>query len=601
MNDVVLRFASILLHGLGDNSGTQARPSTKNHVQTQLQASEPGSADAALWKLLSVMTSTLSRNGASNSLCCFLIAKLLQLICEADVSVVVVQRAIAHVIQRVRSWLLEDTVLQVDSTLGGKYTLEVIVWNYLTDVHHLLHNPNDTVRWLANELTLANVADGQPNMIFHEIVGPSINCTTFCVNTVHMDIPVSREFTLSISTRPVRNVGYVVALFDCSLELTLSDSNITYELDPTYEHELGRSAEYAFLEALADCFQRSHVTLVACQKRAHPYLHRVLRAKRIILIERVSIRYMGALQTLCGGRILSSVPSLHAGMCATIPPFCLGFLEDVCYEHKFDKPFVIAVGYEDSSASLGVGSDRAATREERLQDHLLELYGHRDKSWVLPFVNGVVSRQSTYTTILCTAPNEAVVTAWKAAIESCVQRLQGLQAPSSLLPGGGMWQAYVARKLRLCGLASAAASNGVPITRIHRHFHAVEEMVARCLEDFALLAGAQDHHEDGLWGRERMALFQLPVAPEDGFQQGERIEFGNPDGAKVRLRFDVHRQQLVLVPRSENECTESERKYASYPPLDDLRASMLALQIAGEFVCAVVNIDEVVYLNDDKN
>ena len=121
---------------------------------------------------------------------------------------------------------------------------------------------------------------------------------------------------------PVRTVvatrNLVVAMFESSLEMPEMSSTVAIDINVSIhdqsntektttaskEEETAKSVELAYLDRLVQLFSRSNVSLVACQKRVHPYLIRALNARGILCLQRLSIRYCGALQRLCGARQL---------------------------------------------------------------------------------------------------------------------------------------------------------------------------------------------------------------------------------------------------------------------------------------------------------
>ena len=121
---------------------------------------------------------------------------------------------------------------------------------------------------------------------------------------------------------PTRNL--VVAMFENSLEMPEMSSTLAIDINVSIHDksntettttttttttaaksmETAKSVELAYLDRLVQLFCRSNVTLVACQKRVHPYLIRALNAHGILCLQRLSIRFCGALQRLCGARQL---------------------------------------------------------------------------------------------------------------------------------------------------------------------------------------------------------------------------------------------------------------------------------------------------------
>ena len=133
--------------------------------------------------------------------------------------------------------------------------------------------------------------------------------------------------TTALTAVATRNL--VVAMFENSLEMPEMSSTVAIDTNVSLQNQSNtttttttttaaaaakseetlKSVELAYLDRVVQLFRRSNVTLVACQKRVHPYLIRSLNACGILCLQRLSIRYCGALQRLCGARQLVYIAS----------------------------------------------------------------------------------------------------------------------------------------------------------------------------------------------------------------------------------------------------------------------------------------------------
>jgi hypothetical protein len=561
------------------------------------------SDDSHISRMLCMMSSRLSLHCQIASFCFSILAKLLRCIDELSCSTIVCQRGLHHALQLAQSTLTHGhnpcRIYMAASDL--RVMLSVVTACF------------DPIKcWLRrHQLAALNLVDVYEhavsvehssganilNLVYHSTVGPAIECTTCYTYTILMDLPTVGEFQLSLNVE-VRS--HIVALYDCSLELSLSSGYENTSIQLMGAESLQESMEYLQLRNFADYLQRSRVTLLVCQKRVHPYLQRLLRQRSIILVYRVSVRYMAAVQALSGGRVHSVLPDQTATTQGTMEPSSLGFLHRVYCQHLFGRTYVAVVGFTDETRD-GAGS--SVTRQERLQDYLLDAFGHHGASFVLPFVNGVVRRQQSYCTVILTAPNQPALTRWRAVYEQCMQRLQQLSAQGptvSLLPGNGMWQAYVARELRNhLSPASASLQEEAPrpATRVGAQLRRVRELFAQTLEQYAVTAGASKEHAS-TFGHDRIELFTLPADNGADISQEEVAYWRNPDGDAVNLRRGAGTEHWSLVDcggvNTRGTGTTQSETATTVPPLDDCQACLQALQIAVDAVCALLSIDSVV-------
>jgi hypothetical protein len=437
---------------------------------------------------------------------------------------------------------------------------------------------------------------------YHTIAGPATTSTTFYADALLMDIPVNWDLQTDLAS--CNSAGLIVALFSCSLEIPTPTAGQTLQLT-TKEHDKSTheemSAEYVLLQSFAQQVQRSHVGLVICQKRVHPYLQRQLRARGVLVLPRVSVRYMAALQALTGARVHASLPSLISTGRSVLDPKSLGFLHSISFAYKFGKPFVLTEGFKGRD---GDGKEVGGKIQgEALQDHLLATFSSLDPAFLLSFVKGAVPRHRTFSTVLLTAPSETVLGKWKDAFEASMVHLNSLiPGPAYALRGAGVWQTYVAQQLRL----QCRVSPNSTTTRVGRQLAEVQCMFAECLESSAPLQPSD--RGDGIavsmkFGHDRIALRLQSVASMQeaahdrpvtaGTFHPNRLTGGSPE---VHANGAATRRDEV-APLRENHLTRGEGSVA----LDGLQGSVLALQVAVDTACALFSVDGVVVLEPENN
>lgn len=585
------------------------------HAQHDADPSPPVS------RLLSTMTDSLSVYRGVRLFCLRFIARMLRSADESHYPAVVIQRGLRHALQAAIDITSSPRMPCRLRVCASEPTLQAsTVRDCLVPIEHLLRNRDqtsvhivETFRSMVETGCIPTDNNSTAHVVYHAVTGPSIGTTTALPNTIVMDLPTARDFRQQRQLLDARD--HIVALYDCSLELMLNNDgrNVALELAQTPISE--ESLEYRQLRSFADYLQRSHVTLVVCQKRVHPYLQRLLRARGILLVYRVSVRYMAALQTLSGGRVHSSLPVLTATSAGALDPAGLGYLHQVHCQHLFGRSYVSVVGFPDDRRHAA-GS--AGSRMERLQDQLLDAFAHLGAAFALPFVNAVVRRQQSYCTILLTAPNDSALELWRLVYEHSLQRLHLLSAHSAqvdMLPGGGIWQAFVARELRLKLARSTAATP----SRIGGQLQRVREVFAHCLEECALAAGAtlRSDGPDGAWGHDRIHDFVLPstvvdcgaAVPAMEAPAPQRKVFRNPDGDVVVVVWDAAMGCYTLGSaedhafgdgRSSAGAAEAvKQECRGSPPLDDLGICMKALHISVDAVCTVLSIGKVEVVADE--
>lgn len=494
-------------------------------------------------------------------------------------------------------WRDKDDVLAI--ILSRLWSHPVVHWQRSTD--HASAQFTIASLVLSVFMTIAQVKlvalrdEGGDNdfVMYHTIVGPSSEKSRVLDATVLMDIPATRDM-ITILNRG-RSDGLVVALFECSLELSGGSERQNIELTAhsadTGLH--GTSAERQLLDDFATMLQRSHVRLVCCQKRVHPYLVRKLRAMDIVCISRVSVKYMGALMRITGARQLATIPTL-SNSTGVLDPCCLGYVRSARYEHLFGRPFVAVQGFDVSVRDDEV--DIAGDRIKRIETDLLRRLEHLPRDFREPFVGGVVRRVRCGVTVVVTAHTETAAALWQTAVEDCIIYLRRLSSERPvILPGKGIWLAGLARSLR--GTLRPPLPD---LSRVSRHTNAAERIFINCLENCAVMSGGSRAHRRQLspdgegWGNsELFEQFQTPTGTASESDAPAQLIFRSPDKSSV----------AVLCERSSSVAAESSHELCTYrldttrvatPPLDSWTGSTQAMRVATEMACALLDVDDII-------
>lgn len=253
-----------------------------------------------------------------------------------------------------------------------------------------------------------------PNIFYRKCPGMCLDNTTAFEDALVMDIPIPIHLMHSTG----RNLK--VALFDCSLELSAGDVGLSLDIDCNNDDEsvvTVKDTEFLFLEHVARVIIRSRVSLVCSQRRIHPYLQRILLAEGVIPLQRLSIRYITAMQNLTGAKLLGNFSSVHVMSAdSTIETDLLGFLSSIGVECVGGKKFVVA---------------RADACDESESDY-------RHNAW---------SRRLKTATILICASSDDDCEELQVSFESIVRILTDLMEHPFVLPGSGFWQAIVCDRL----------------------------------------------------------------------------------------------------------------------------------------------------------
>ena len=328
---------------------------------------------------------------------------------------------------------LEDVMRVVDTSLRSRRVLQ-LTEQQISHVGILL---------LTAFLSSADKDNMRCSVMYKQSWGLPIENMIVHENTLLMDIPIPSILRWPCGSRseskncriPFKDL--IVAIFEGSLELSEFPG---YQLeidtinDMTMQDGSVKSLEYRFLENMASVIRQSKVTLVACQRRIHPYLVRILQRDGIVSLSRLSIRFCGALQRLCGARQLVTFP-LSRDMRSAIDPSCLGYLAYMEYRTIYGKKYVVV------SSRCKEGSAESGTEINRMRNFVTSDFN--------PSVaDEIESRQSTMSTVTLTAPSELLCCELEIACEETVRTLSSLLSCPYVLRGKGLWQRSVARELR---------------------------------------------------------------------------------------------------------------------------------------------------------
>ena len=328
-----------------------------------------------------------------------------------------------------------------------------VIKTSLTSRHILQLTPQQTKKVSVSLLTTFLSSVDRDNLtssiVFRHAVGLPIERIMALEDTVVMDIPIPMTLTKSkreqchSSSSSGQYVDLIVSIFENSLELSSFPSYSFEVLNTTVpamkkESSLTssvKSLEFLFLERLASILKRSKVTLVACQRRIHPYLIQILRRDGIICLPRLSVRYCGALQRLSGARQLVSFPLSHE-VASLIEPSSLGYLASIECRTLFGRKYVVA-----SNAPIHA----AEVSRELFHDHQ---YSVLSRTFDERYTEAIQLRQSATSTLILTAPSEILCGELQSACEDIVRTLVSLLTSPYLLPGSGVWQMSTAADLK---------------------------------------------------------------------------------------------------------------------------------------------------------
>eukprot|EP01032_Pedospumella_encystans_P028167 gene28167-31818_t len=357
------------------------------------------------------------------------------------------------------------------------------------------------------------------------------------------------------------------------------------------------STEHIMLSEFAQMLARSHVQVVCCQKRVHPYLVRQLKELNILCLSRVSVKFMGALVRLSGARQLSTMPIIgfKDTRSDVLDPSSLGYLHKVELVHLYGKPFLLAEGFKPTEKPVESTGDEPTHNLNTLHNYLLNLFPHLPVAFTTPYATSVAQRQRNCVTVVVAAPTEITATLWQQAIEDVLAYLRHVSSERAVvLPGSGIWLAMLAHELR----ARQDSIEPTPqLSRIHRQTQGAERLFIECIEECAVAAGGA-----------HMQRRQLSADSEGWDQQQLLTHFTLGDGETASTSRTVLRSpggaevSVVQAPRGSTVDPQTSA-HVTYrldttginapPPLDSLSGCLSALQIATEAACALLDVDGI--------
>ena len=479
---------------------------------------------------------------------------------------------------------LDNILCVIRTTLSNRHTL------------HLSHLQIDkiSVNFLSAFLSSIEEDSKRCSIIYRQSVGLPIENIIVLEHSLVMDIPIPvtllRSRDRKLQRKSCKFQSLIVVIFENSLEFS-ELPNASFEItqgdalesEDKCEGQLDsmKSVEYAFLENIASVFKRSNITLVACQRRIHPYLIRILHRYGIISLPRLSIRYCGALQRLCGARQLLSFPNSKDPE-FRIDPYALGYLASIECSVLHGRKYVVACAKtRDQGDQTKFGFDE---REEISQISLFDAHCS----------DVINSRKSLMCTAILIAPSEALCCELQSTLEDVSLNLISLLSCPYVLPGAGLWQAHTAKCLREKLMTSKAAAE----KRVHMESFSIgkndevlkaAEIFISCLEDCSQVIGGAKGFNCSLHASD--ATFILPIREVSG--DSADILFHNPL-QRCTVRSSVLTEQLNSVDSSWMNAADNKTKSKRVLTADALEAAgpcLAALQLAVDAAICVLDVD----------
>ena len=430
------------------------------------------------------------------------------------------------------------------------------------------------------------------SIIYRQSAGPPIENMIVLENSLLMDIPIPSALQHpGIGGRGKRMSScrfedLVVAIYENSLEIPESP-NFSFEINdhgrnsdekilPQREVTSIKSLEYLFMEDVAAVFVRSKVTLVACQRRIHPYLIRILQRSGIICLPRLSIRFCGALQRMSGARQLLSFPI--AKVSALIQPQSLGYLASLQCRVIYGRKYVVACAKMDNVDTDSYNGFKSY--EHMRLAHLLDS----------PSADEIQSRKSPMSTMVLTAPSETQCGELQIALENVAADLTTLLNHPYVLPGAGLWQAYTAKRVKERLLAatpsSSGSSNSCEIFSIggKEEIRRAAEIFVKCLDESSQIIGRLVDAPGSDRGESNGDLsFTLP----DYRTQGDCVDilFYNP------VKKCTVRSSPCINDSDDERGTCGEKIILIADALEALLPCLNALQLAVDTAICILDLD----------
>eukprot|EP00607_Mallomonas_marina_P004129 CAMPEP_0182426768 /NCGR_PEP_ID=MMETSP1167-20130531/13285_1 /TAXON_ID=2988 /ORGANISM="Mallomonas Sp, Strain CCMP3275" /LENGTH=556 /DNA_ID=CAMNT_0024608441 /DNA_START=9 /DNA_END=1679 /DNA_ORIENTATION=- len=384
-----------------------------------------------------------------------------------------------------------------------------------------------------------------------------------------------------------------VALFDCSLELASLGEEITVEISSSPGMPLCRdsgrdedgsikSAERRVLECAAELFVRSGVGLVGSQRRIHPRLVKLLSSRGVLVLPRLSVRFITSMQQLSGAKILGHFSNSHVlDPTSVLDSSVLGFLSSLRVEVLGGRRLVVARTETDSEAVRQCFS--VADCEALLQ------------------------RRKLVSTVVIAMPSSALCEEMQVQLEGVVQVLSDCISHPQVLPGGGCWQHWLATRLKR-QLLHGNREESKPDS-VDRAVMCAIKVFAEALEQCALVAGGRQRGIDETTEDDK--VFMYPDEHEEGSVEAldaleipRLLEFSSPTGPVLTcVRSSVINSETEAMSNVQIDDTSQqvhETTVISAQVLDAFLPSVRALQQAVEAAVCLLQADAVLELQPQE-
>lgn len=436
------------------------------------------------------------------------------------------------------------------------------------------------------------------SILYQQAFGMSIENILVLENTLLMDIPIPldlipsqskfKQFKKGLRVNQHRNL--IVVIFENSLEMS-EFPNYFFEITEIKDTKQNfnsqsksdsvKSLEYRFLEKMADILIKSKITLVACQRRIHPYLIRILSEKGILCLPRLSIRYCGALQRLCGAKQLVSFPLSRDW--SIIEDTSLGYLVSIDYQVIYGRKYVIA---------------KAKLETEDYDDYEYQMMTNKLGQH---FAEGVKERRSLISTIVLAAPSAALCDELEIALEDVTYDLASLLDCPYVLPGAGLWQTYTAQRIR-SKLLPKLSEQLLPFDSKNlfaignpKEIMKATELYIDCLEECGRIIGGFQALIAELPNNQEMDEKKF-IVPIDAYSNeiGEFLFFNPIKNCVIRAsNIDTNEDNVNIKEETFDEKKKTTNHLTHADALEALLPSRNALLVAVEAALCILDIDGV--------
>lgn len=441
------------------------------------------------------------------------------------------------------------------------------------------------------------------SIIYRQSAGLPIENMVVLENSLLMDIPIPHALQYAEVGRCQNSLingtckDLIVAIFENSLEIS-EFPNFSFEVNEHGTDEKAfcqteidsiKTLEYRIMENIAAIFIRSKVSLVACQRRIHPYLIRILQRSGVICLARLSIRFCGALQRMCGARQLLSFPISKTAN-TLIEPESLGYLASLRYQVIYGRKYVVACA-KVGNTEVEEDYDGYNNYEHMRLTALLDSQS----------ADEIEHRKSPMSTVVITSPSEALCGELQAALENITVDLTTLLGCPYVIPGAGLWQAYTAKRVREMLIPIAPSSNGCngcsEFLSIGRtgDIRKAAEIFIKCLEESSrIIGGFGDVSQLGRGKDDEDLNYTLPDHGVEG--DGQPILFYNPkkDCSVHSSPADRHIYRPDEVSQGNyQERKENESAILVADSLELLVPNLKALQLAVDTAICMLDLDGI--------